>query len=213
MGQNGTICDVTTPPLYHNLFPQLGSPQTPPAPTNFAVTVSISTALALQIYGKGNKAKTALDGVCLTMYQGEIFGLLGHNGAGKTSLHNVITGLTESTSGVVEVFGRNIRNATGFDEIHSLMGICPQHDLLYEKFTCAEHLRLFAGIKGMTGEQVVASVSRVLAETDMAEQQEQLATTMSGGQKRKLSVGIALIGDPKVTTCRMNQSWNNVPLP
>ena len=183
---------------------------TPPPPINAAVIASPSTALALQTYGKGIKAKTALDGVCLTMYQGEIFGLLGHNGAGKTSLHNVITGLTESTGGVVEVFGKDIRNATGFDEIHSLMGICPQHDLLYEKFTCAEHLRLFAGMKGMAGEQLEASVHRVLAETDMMEQQEQLATTMSGGQKRKLSVGIALIGDPKVTACRMNKLWNNM---
>lgn len=86
--------------------------------------------LARRLRTHGSRRLTCLPAAS-PRYEGEIFGLLGHNGAGKTTLHNIVTGLTEPTAGAVEIFGKDIRDLEWIDEIHTQMGICPQHDLLY----------------------------------------------------------------------------------
>ena len=82
----------------------------------------------------------------MTMYNGQIFALLGHNGAGKTTTLSMLTGLLEPTSGRAEVFGKDIFNE--MDEIRKILGVCPQHDVLFEMLTPEEHLRLYAAFKG-----------------------------------------------------------------
>ena len=76
------------------------------------------------------------------------------------------------------------------------MGVCPQHDVLFEKLTCIEHLRTFAGIKGCTDDSDSA-FEELLRLVDLGEKRNGLASELSGGQKRKLSLAIALVGDPK----------------
>lgn len=82
----------------------------------------------------------------MTMYNGQIFALLGHNGAGKTTTISMLTGLFEPTKGKASVFGIDIFNE--MDEMRKILGVCPQHDVLFEFLTPKEHLELFAAFKG-----------------------------------------------------------------
>lgn len=130
------------------------------------------------------------------MYNGQIFALLGHNGAGKTTTISMLTGLIQATKGRAKVFNLDIFDE--MDDFRKILGVCPQHDVLFEFLTPREHLELFASFKGTPAKQVPAVVSKMIKDIDLAEVENQLAGTLSGGQKRKLSVGIAMIGDSKV---------------
>lgn len=90
--------------------------------------------------------KTAVNGTSMTMYNGQIFALLGHNGAGKTTTISMLTGLLEPTSGQAEVFGIDIFDQ--MEEVRTMLGVCPQHDVLFEMLTPEDHLRIFAAFKG-----------------------------------------------------------------
>jgi len=74
----------------------------------------------------------------MTMYNGQIFALLGHNGAGKTTTISMLTGLFEPTEGRASVFGIDIFNE--MDDMRKILGVCPQHDVLFEFLTPKEHL-------------------------------------------------------------------------
>lgn len=82
----------------------------------------------------------------MTMYNGQIFALLGHNGAGKTTTISMLTGLLEPTAGQADVFGIDIFK--NMDTVRNMLGVCPQHDVLFESLTPEDHLNLFAAFKG-----------------------------------------------------------------
>lgn len=130
------------------------------------------------------------------MYNGQIFALLGHNGAGKTTTLSMLTGLLEPTAGEASVMNLDIFN--NMEEVRKHLGVCPQHDVLFEFLNPEDHLRLFAAFKGTPKDQIEAQVAQMLVDIDLTGAKAQLSRTLSGGQKRKLSVAIALIGDSKV---------------
>eukprot|EP00040_Diaphanoeca_grandis_P036202 m.230022 g.230022 ORF g.230022 m.230022 type:complete len:1672 (+) comp33570_c0_seq1:40-5055(+) len=140
----------------------------------------------------------ALDSINFTMYSDQIFGLLGHNGAGKSTLHRIITGLALPSSGTVRIFGYDMSTSKGRDQIRAIMGVCPQHDILYDDLTITEHLRLYGRIKGVSNAALDVAVNRSVTEMHMETQRHVASKSLSGGQQRKLSVAIALIGDPSV---------------
>lgn len=142
--------------------------------------------------------RVAVDGVDLTMYEGQIFVLLGHNGAGKTTTASMITGLLPPTSGSISVYGRNVPEDLDDVRYDIGMGVCPQHDVLYHDLTVEEHLKFFAGIKGVPSKDINQAVQETIATVGLTEKVKALAASLSGGMKRKLSVGIALIGGSKV---------------
>jgi len=142
------------------------------------------------------EVKMALDGVSLNLYEDQIFGLLGHNGAGKSSLVSIISGITDQTSGSVRVFGYDTR--TQMPRIRAMMGVCPQENVLYDKLTVREHLEVFGGLRGVDGAKLNSAVVEMMRDIDLADQENARAITLSGGQKRKLSLGMAMIGNPKV---------------
>ncbi|XP_065844261.1 cholesterol transporter ABCA5-like isoform X4 [Oscarella lobularis] len=141
---------------------------------------------------------TALAGLSLTVYEGQITALLGHNGAGKSTLIACLTGLTKCTSGGATVYNLDINNPIEIDEIRQRTGVCLQHDLLFENLTVREHLIVFSGIKGIPKEEIGEKVRMALEEVGLEKERDAYATKLSGGQKRKLSVAIALIGNPKI---------------
>ena len=96
--------------------------------------------------------KKALNGVSFNLYKNEIFALLGHNGAGKSTLISILTGLYTSTEGEAEYNDENILNESNMDEFRKILGICPQHDVLFPNLTVEEHLRLFCTFKGLTND-------------------------------------------------------------
>ncbi|XVE56975.1 hypothetical protein DITRI_Ditri04bG0054700 [Diplodiscus trichospermus] len=146
----------------------------------------------------GNPEKFAVRGLSLALPRGECFGMLGPNGAGKTSLINMMIGLTKPTSGTAYVQGFDI--LTDMDTIYTSMGVCPQHDLLWETLTGWEHLLFYGRLKNLRGSALNRAVEESLKSVNLfhggvADKQ---AGKYSGGMKRRLSVAISLIGDPKV---------------
>ncbi|KZC11898.1 ATP-binding cassette sub-family A member 5 [Dufourea novaeangliae] len=140
----------------------------------------------------------AVNGINLTIYEGQITAILGHNGAGKTSLFNILTGLTAPTAGTALIFGYDIRDSTDMQVIRSMTGVCPQHDILFDLLTPREHLEFFAAVRGIPRATIDHEVKKTLKDIDLSEKADTFAKYLSGGQKRKLSVGIAIIGDPKI---------------
>lgn len=139
---------------------------------------------------------TALKELSLTMRRGEIFCLLGQNGAGKSTAINCLTGLHNCTHGNAFVFGLSINHQ--INEIQSMMGVCSQDDYLFPELSGSAHLSFWARFKGLTRVQVAQEVTRTLEDVSLTSAASAPAGTYSGGMKRRLSVGIASMGNPKI---------------
>ncbi|VAI31822.1 unnamed protein product [Triticum turgidum subsp. durum] len=146
----------------------------------------------------GNPDKLAVRGLSLALPKGQCFGMLGPNGAGKTSFISMMVGLTKPTSGTAYAHGMDIR--MDMDGIYTNMGVCPQHDLLWETLTGKEHLFFYARLKNLQGAALVKAVNDSLKSVNLFHGGvgDKQVGTYSGGMKRRLSVAISLIGDPKV---------------
>lgn len=131
------------------------------------------------------------------MYSDQIFVLLGHNGAGKTTTLSMLTGLFGATEGTAEVFGVDIFN--DMERVRQIMGVCPQHDILFELLTAQEHLEFFYDLKGADPDPAKkkADIDKLMIDVGVSDKKNSLATHLSGGNKRKLSVAIALCGGSK----------------
>ena len=160
--------------------------------SDLASRESIEIVNLRKVYGSGPMAKVAVDCLNLSIYAGQITCLLGHNGAGKTTTIAVLTGLYEPTSGECLVFGHSVARATR--RVYQLLGVCPQHDVLWAQLTVQEHLELYATLKGVSKAQHARAVQATMMETSLADKAHARARALSGGMKRKLSVGCALIG-------------------
>eukprot|EP00742_Colponemidia_sp_Colp-10_P004062 GILJ01004335.1.p1 GENE.GILJ01004335.1~~GILJ01004335.1.p1 ORF type:complete len:1795 (+),score=302.12 GILJ01004335.1:677-5386(+) len=145
--------------------------------------------------GLGN-TKVAVKGLNLSMYEGQIFALLGHNGAGKTTTISMLTGLLNPSAGDASVFGQSIRHH--MPDIRKSLGVCPQHDVLFPDLTVREHLWLYAAFKGMKRSAIKQAIEQKIEDVGLTEKRDVLSKNLSGGMKRKLSVAIALIGDSKL---------------
>ncbi|KAL5721635.1 hypothetical protein ACHQM5_005255 [Ranunculus cassubicifolius] len=146
----------------------------------------------------GNPEKYAVRGLSLAVPRGECFGMLGPNGAGKTSSISMMIGFMAPTSGTAFIHGLDIR--TDMDKIYTTMGVCPQHDLLWETLTGREHLLFYGRLKNLKGEALTQAVEESLKSVSLFDGgvADKRAGKYSGGMKRRLSVAIALIGNPKV---------------
>lgn len=128
--------------------------------------------------------KVAVDGANLTMYEGQIFVLLGHNGAGKSTTLSMLTGLIPPSSGHMEVYGRDVDSELA--AIRSNMGICPQQDIIWPELTVGEHLRIYGSIKGVPKERLEEELLKALRDVGIPEKINVPAGQLSGGMKRKL---------------------------
>ena len=178
------------------------------APDEAAVLV---TDLA-KIYGGPFQArKVAVNRLCFTVRRGECFGLLGVNGlhryeracefhagagAGKTTTFSMLTGDAKLSLGDAFVNGYSIKTALNIARQH--MGYCPQFDALSDLLTGRETLQLFARLRGIKPEFVDESVEHLISNMQLAQYADKPTKTYSGGNKRKLSVAIALTGNPPV---------------
>ena len=148
--------------------------------------------LCLRKLHKAFGEQVAVDSIDLDVRKGEVFALLGHNGAGKTTCLNCVVGLTSVTSGGVTVNGYDI--STQLTEARRQMAICPQDNPLYDVFTVREHLYFFACLRGVDRD-FDGMICQLLAELGIEEKVDDLCTTLSGGQKRRLWVATALLGE------------------
>eukprot|EP01114_Cavostelium_apophysatum_P020991 TRINITY_DN7191_c0_g1_i5.p1 TRINITY_DN7191_c0_g1~~TRINITY_DN7191_c0_g1_i5.p1 ORF type:complete len:1762 (+),score=405.22 TRINITY_DN7191_c0_g1_i5:86-5371(+) len=143
-----------------------------------------------------NKPFVAVKDLCFAIEENSLFCLLGPNGAGKSTTIQMLIGFHPCTYGDAQIFGYSIRN--NIAQIQSMLGVCHQFDILWEDLTGEEHLKLFAGIRNIPKDQSAREVASLLKEVNMESEKRMRASTYSGGMRRRLSIAIALIGDPKM---------------
>ncbi|OUM59968.1 hypothetical protein PIROE2DRAFT_14382, partial [Piromyces sp. E2] len=140
------------------------------------------------------KVFAANNHVSFNVYKDEIFAILGHNGAGKSTLIQNMVGLQKPDGG--ETYYDGVAISKNKKTVHRNLGICLQSNILFKYFTPVDHYKIFAGIKGIT-ETDDSHIDDWLREIDLFEKKTFAVGELSGGQKRKLCIGLALIGNPK----------------
>lgn len=143
-------------------------------------------------YGK----TLALDGFSLEVRAGEVTGLIGHNGAGKTTFVEVTTGLVRPGAGRVTVCG--IDALAEPRAARALFGVAPQELALYPTVTVREHLGLFAGLAGLRRAAAARSVEAVAEELVLGDVLDRRCAVLSGGQRRRTQAAAAMVGSPRV---------------
>uniref|UniRef100_A0A3Q1ESV0 P-type phospholipid transporter n=1 Tax=Acanthochromis polyacanthus TaxID=80966 RepID=A0A3Q1ESV0_9TELE len=142
------------------------------------------------------KQKPAVDRLCVGIPPGECFGLLGVNGAGKTSTFKMLTGDSVVTNGEAYLAGKSV--TTEIDEVHQNMGYCPQFDAINDLLTGREHLEFYAILRGVPEKEVCEVAEWGIRKLGLVKYVDKSAGSYSGGNMRKLSTAIALIGGPPV---------------
>uniref|UniRef100_A0A668A1I1 P-type phospholipid transporter n=1 Tax=Myripristis murdjan TaxID=586833 RepID=A0A668A1I1_9TELE len=142
------------------------------------------------------KQKPAVDRLCVGIPPGECFGLLGVNGAGKTSTFKMLTGDSLVTSGEAYLAGKSV--TTEIDEVHQNMGYCPQFDAINDLLTGREHLEFYAILRGVPEKEVCEVAEWGIRKLGLMKYVDKAAGSYSGGNMRKLSTAMALIGGPPV---------------
>ncbi len=140
--------------------------------------------------------KVAVRNSCFFVEEGKLLALLGQNGAGKSTTISMLSGLTPSSAGDALIYNLSVK--TGMSNIRKMMGICPQHDILFDDLTAREHIELYAGLKGVPQDQWEPLIQDRLQMVRLLSVANVRAGTYSGGMKRRLSLVIATIGDPKI---------------
>ncbi|KAI1731160.1 ABC transporter domain-containing protein [Ditylenchus destructor] len=144
-------------------------------------------------YGKRH---LAVNNLSFAVGKGHCFGLLGVNGAGKTTTFSMLTGVLNTCQGDVFVNGNSI--ITDGDRCFRFLGYCPQIDALTAKITAREHLAFYARVRGIREEDVDLAVQWALDHMQLKPYADEISSSYSGGNKRKLAAAIALVGDPPV---------------
>uniref|UniRef100_A0ACD5X2C7 Uncharacterized protein n=1 Tax=Avena sativa TaxID=4498 RepID=A0ACD5X2C7_AVESA len=140
----------------------------------------------------------SVKGLWVNLEKDQLFCLLGPNGAGKTTTISCLTGITPITGGDALIYGHSVRSTAGMSNIRRMIGVCPQFDILWDALTAKEHVQLFASIKGLPPSTIKSVAEQSLAQVKLSQAANVRAGSYSGGMKRRLSVAIALIGDPKL---------------
>ncbi|KAF7230341.1 phospholipid-transporting ATPase ABCA1 isoform X1 [Nothobranchius furzeri] len=161
-------------------------------PSNSKAGVSIRNLVKIYKTGK----KLAVDGLSMDFYENQITSFLGHNGAGKTTTMSILTGLFSPTSGTALVNGYDIR--TDMDVIRKYLGMCPQHNVLFNELTVEEHIYFYARLKGRSHREVESEMEQLIKDVGLPHKRKDLAKNLSGGMQRKLSVAIAFVGGSKI---------------
>ncbi|XP_059174017.1 ATP-binding cassette sub-family A member 2-like isoform X2 [Physella acuta] len=159
-----------------------------PDPVHLPLGVCIDNLSKVYKLGK----KTAVKNLSLNLYEGQITSFLGHNGAGKTTTMSMLTGLIPPTAGTASIYNYDIR--TDMDIIRQSLGMCPQHNVLFDKFTVEEHLWFFAKLKGMKAEDIQTETNKMIDDLGLPDKRKVRVDCLSGGMQRKLSVAIAFVG-------------------
>ena len=139
---------------------------------------------------------TAVDHICFDVKQGEIFGFLGANGAGKTTAMRMLCGLSKPTSGKGFVAGFDISNQQ--EQIKRNIGYMSQKFSLYEDLKVWENIRLFGGIYGMSNKQIVDGTERMLRMLNFEDERNTIVKSLPLGWKQKLAFSIAIFHNPKI---------------
>src|SRR5690348_16456965 len=143
---------------------------------------------------KSYKDFHAVDHLTLSVKQGEIFGLLGPNGSGKTTTINMISGLSVPTSGEVRILGFDVRH--NVRRVHQILGSVPQETALYDELTAWMNMDFHADLFGIPRKEKKVRITKLLELVQLLDRKDSRVGTFSGGMKRRLALARALLHDP-----------------
>ncbi|MCX5753177.1 MAG: ABC transporter ATP-binding protein [Candidatus Krumholzibacteria bacterium] len=153
-------------------------------------------AIRVEGISKSHGAAVALSSVSFAVERGEMFGLIGPDGAGKTTLMRILTSLIDADEGEAWVLGFPVRS--GAARVREAIGYMPQHFSLYSDLTVAENIRFFADLFGVAKEARVARTEELLDFSRLGPFVKRRAGALSGGMKQKLALSCALVHTPRV---------------
>jgi ABC-2 type transport system ATP-binding protein len=156
----------------------------------------MSELIELKEISKKYKTTSAVDNISLNIKEGEIFGLLGPNGAGKSTTVSMLSTVLAPTSGEITICGKSLR--THSHEIKQMMGVVPQELSLYQTLNARDNLSFFGSLYGLTGKRLNARVDEIIELIELKDKAKQSVNEYSGGMKRRLNIGIALMNNPKI---------------
>lgn len=139
---------------------------------------------------------TAVDNITFDVGQGEIFGFLGANGAGKTTAMRMLCGLSLPTSGQAQVAGYDLYQDA--EKIKKNIGYMSQKFSLYEDLTIRENIRFYGGIYGLSNQEIKSKTDRLIQALDLKDQLHALVKSIPLGWKQKLAFSVAMIHEPKI---------------
>ena len=153
---------------------------------------------AIEIRGLTKKYKDtlAVDALTLSVPQGELFSLLGINGAGKTTTIKMLSCLLRPDGGEAQLLGHSV--CTAPQNVKSVIGISPQETAVAPNLTVKENLELMCGVQGFSREKTKEKAAALIKEFSLEETQNKRAGKLSGGWQRRVSIAMALIGEPKI---------------
>ncbi len=138
----------------------------------------------------------AVDGISFNVKKGEIFGFLGANGAGKTTAIKILIGISKPTSGKINVAGFDLN--TDQEKVKRRIGYMSQKFSLYNDLSIVENIRLFAGIYGLSDEEIAQKTRVVLENLGLETQAKSLISSLPLGWKQKLAFSVSMIHDPDI---------------
>jgi ABC-2 type transport system ATP-binding protein len=154
----------------------------------------VSDAVVTRGLRKTFAGLVAVEGLDLAIHRGEVFGLLGPNGSGKTTTIRMLCGLMAPTAGTATVVGHDVTREP--EQIRRKIGYMSQRFGLYDDLTIAENLRFYAGIYGLRGAERKARIEELLRDLSLDRRRDQLAGTLSGGWKQRLALACATAHRP-----------------
>jgi ABC-2 type transport system ATP-binding protein len=152
--------------------------------------IVIETHALRKVFGE----RVALDGLNLVVHRGQIFGLLGANGSGKTTTIRMLCGLLAPTSGDARAVGYDVVRDP--EKVRQRIGYMSQRFGLYEDLTVQENLRFYSGVYGLRGNEARDRIAELMEELDLGPRSRQLAGTLSGGWKQRLALACATAHKP-----------------
>lgn len=158
--------------------------------------MTLDVAGLTKTYGGRGSPVRALDGVSFDVQPGEVVALVGNNGAGKSTLMSIVAGLLSADSGTATVMGEETTANGGTPTRH--LGLAPQEEAIYPTLSVRKNLRYFGSLVGLSGDRLDSRVARVATELLLSDLLERTARELSGGQRRRLHTGLALMHDPDV---------------
>ncbi len=145
---------------------------------------------------KRYKEKTAVNKLNLTVGKGELYALLGVNGAGKSTTIKMLSCLTQPTSGDAELMGNSVVSQSA--KVKAIMNVSPQETAVAAKLSVRENLEFIARVYGFNKKEAKQKAQKMIEDFSMEEYAKNKASTLSGGWQRRLSIAMALISDPEI---------------
>ncbi|KAL0212516.1 hypothetical protein RCL1_006142 [Eukaryota sp. TZLM3-RCL] len=170
--------------------------------SNFVISADTSSVVINKLVkeyiskGKNKKPFLAVKGLSLKISPGEVVSLLGPNGSGKSTTISMLAGEIPASAGTASVFGYDIRNQ--MDDIHSVLGICPQHNAMHDSLSVIEHLKIFAAICGISKQEEDLRINDFASRFGLSDYLGRRTTALSGGYKRRVQLALACIGRPRL---------------